>query len=342
MSAHVRCRRSESGQIFVWAAFLLPIMLVAAGLTFDVGNMINVRDELESAVDAAAVAAAQTIQDPNTTEAKMRQAAQTVAAKNNVASVSKNANNAHPVQIGLNTSNAEGGDVVIGTYDFVTRTFVRANPPIDVTQVNAVQINARLGSSAGTLPLAFGRLVGLNTYDTTKRALGVIGAPVAAKPTAPIAVDKGLFTGKRRGFTSPDDIVVSTKDPANAYWTGYFGGANASVVKNMVEDPSLIPTLTVKVDKISLAGGNMTADYQAMKARWNPGDEIIIPVVNTDPDQTKGLVVGFALMRINAIKATGNPKYISGELLSKKIVGYGDQATVGECFGFNCRAYLAY
>jgi len=334
-------RRSESGQIVVWATFLLPILLVAAGLTFDVGSMVNIRAELEQAVDAAALAAAKGIADPSASDTRVRTCARDVAAKNNLPSLGKKGKKGSWVELDLNAKkNAAGGDIVLGNYDFTTRAFTRATTlPIDVSTINAVQINARLGAVAGKLPLEFGGLLGTARFDTTRRAIGVIAAPLSAKPTAPIAVDKDIFSGKTRGFKPPNDIVVSTRDPANAQWTAYFDGVNANTVKNLVQNPDQIPEVTVGVDSINLANGSMVTDYQAMQNRWSPGDEIIIPVVNMDVGLLKGAVVGFAVMKINAIVASGNPKYIAGALVSKKIIG-SSPTTISECFGFNCRAFL--
>src|SRR5262245_61010002 len=150
-------RPSESGQIIVWTAFLLPILLLAAGLTFDVGNMINIRDELAASVDAATLAAARGLYDSKPSENYVRTTAKNVAAQNQVPSLGKNSKGT-AVTLDLNASNAAGGNIVLGTWDFPTRKFTAAATPVDLSAVNAVRINAPLSQVAGALPLSFGRI----------------------------------------------------------------------------------------------------------------------------------------------------------------------------------------
>src|SRR5207237_9744483 len=111
--------------------------------------------------------------------------------------------------------------LVLGTYDFNQKKFTALTFPVDVTKANAVQINARLGAASGTLPLAFGALVGMTAYDTTRTSIATLGGPISAKPTLPVAIDRNIFNGKTKGFTAPDDVIVSTK-LNNMAFTGFF------------------------------------------------------------------------------------------------------------------------
>src|SRR5437016_2114504 len=84
-----RAGRGDSGQVVLWTAFLLPILLIAAGLTFDFGNMINIRDELSGAVDSAALAGARSLHDPGTSESFVRNSTKDIAYSNQVSSLAK-------------------------------------------------------------------------------------------------------------------------------------------------------------------------------------------------------------------------------------------------------------
>jgi Flp pilus assembly protein TadG len=341
--AHRSCRRrgrqGESGQIFVWTSFLLPILLIAAGLTFDVGNMVNIRDELTSSVDAAALAAAEGLHDTKASESYVRNTAKNVAAENDVPSLGKNAKG-NAVTLDLNNTNAAGGDIVLGKYDFTTKTFTRA-APVNLSEVNAVQVNARLSKVAGSLPLAFGAMVGLKTYDTVRTAMAVIGAPVQVKANAPLVVDKNVFTGKTKGFTAPDDIILSTKVAADMMWTGFFNASNASNVAGYIAAPAGIPDLKIG-DVINTTTANEGANYHGMKDLFPPNSIMILPVVdfaNADKSKTTATVVGFVPIKVDKIVDTGSPKYLDGTVLNLK-TGSGNPTTIAECFGLDCRSFL--
>lgn len=328
------CERSrrdgESGQILVWTALLLPILVVATGLTLDVGNMINIRDELTNVVDAAALAATQAMHDPKASEAYVRAAAQEVAAQNAIPSLADHSTGStSAVHLDVNATNAAGGDVVLGTYDFAAATFTRATPPVDISTVNAVQVNARLSHAARAMPLAFGRVVGVPAFDTTRTAMAVLASPVGGQPLAPMAIDQKVFTAKAKGFTPPNDIQLSTG--TNMQWTGFFSGGGGTI-RRYVTNNQTIPTLHIG-DVIDLAGGTEPGAMRAMEAKWPAGSVIVVPVVSFG-QPTPGEVTGFASMVISAY----NGRTIDGEITVYK--ASLDPTTVAECFGTSCRSFL--
>src|SRR5437879_6474999 len=214
-----RDRKSESGAAFVIATVFLFVLLAAASLSFDISNMINVRNELGNAVDAAALAGTQALQDKTPTANSVRKAAQDIAAANPLPSLDKN-KGGNGVSLGLNSSNAAGGDIVLGKWDFTARTFTRATPPIDISAVNAVQVNARLSTVSRVLPLAFARVMGFTSFDTVQTAMAVHAATAKQKPTAPVAINRDVFNGKAKGLLRPDDISLAPKRRTDIAWPG--------------------------------------------------------------------------------------------------------------------------
>jgi len=288
-------------------------------------------------VDGAAVGAAQALQDGGTNEAHVRLAAQRLAAANPLPSLDKN-KGGNGVTLGLNSSNAAGGDIVLGNWDFTARTFTRATPPIDISAVNAVQVNARLSTVSRVLPLAFARVMGFTSFDTVQTAMAVFAATAKQKPTAPVAINRDVFNGKAKGFLPPDDLYLSTKSLTDMAWTGFFGSSNASNVKNLADAPANIPTLQVG-DVISLTSSNQTVDYHGMKADYPPGTKVLLPVCIFDAGITRGTVVGFTTVSIDFVQDTGDPKYIDTTLVPTK-TGSTYPDTTAECFGTDCRPFL--
>ena len=333
-----RHRRSESGYAVVLATVFLLVLLAAASLSFDISNMINVRQELGHAVDAAALAGAQALTAASPSASSVRKAALDLAAANPLPSLDKNAQGGNGVKLKHNSSNAAGGDVVLGTYDFTTSTFTLAPTPVDISTVNAVQVNARLSQAARALPLAFAPVLGATSFDTVRTAMSVIGATSKQKPTAPVAVNRDVFTGKAKGFLPPDDLYLSTKNLTDMAWTGFFGATNASAVKSFETDPSTIPQLKVG-DVINITNANQTADYHAMKADYPPGTRILIPVCIFDPGIARGTVVGFTTLRVDFVQDTSDPKFIDTTVVPNN-TGSTDPNTIAECFGTDCRSFL--
>jgi len=330
-------RGSESGVAIVWITIFLFVLVGCAALAFDISNMINVRDELGNAVDGAAVGAAQALQDGGTNEAHVRLAAQRLAAANPLPSLDKNKTGS-TVTLNSNSTNAGGGDIVLGNYDFTTAAFTRAGTPIDLSTVNAVQVNARLSTAARVLPLAFAPMLGFKSFDTVRTAMAVLGARSKQQPNSPVAVNRDLFNGKTKGILPPDDIYLSTKSLNDMAWTGFFGGTSASAVKSFVDSPGTIPALKVG-DVINITSANQTVDYHAMNVAFPTGSLMLVPVVIFDPGITRGTVVGFTTIRVDLIVDTGDPKYIDGTLV-KNTTGSTTADAGADCFGTDCRSFL--
>lgn len=333
-------RASEVGQILVWCTLMLPVLLVAASLTIDVGTMITTRGELESAVDAATLGGVQAILDTNSSETKVRNGAINVAAKNSVPSLGKTDKKTTPVHLDTNRTNDPRGTIVLGRYDFTTSTFTPAPFPVRFTDVNAVRVNAKLSTAARALPVVFGRLVGLDAFDVTRRATAVIASPSGAKPMAPLAIDKDAFRGKRKSCTGSDEITLVTE--TNMTWTTFFdGSSSASVLQNLVDNwKTQIPHLMIG-DVITMAPGTKPSMMHAMDAQWKKGDIITLAVTDFgNPGGTRSTVVGFAAMQIE--DADGDE--LEGRIVTLKRGHDGevdsDLETLAECYGLDCRAFL--
>ena len=57
--------RAQKGQIIVFTAFLLPLLIAATGFTVDFGNMYMHKARLQNAADAAAIAGGHSYHDNN-------------------------------------------------------------------------------------------------------------------------------------------------------------------------------------------------------------------------------------------------------------------------------------
>ncbi len=327
-------RRRESGQTFVLIAAALPALLLMAALAIDVARMIAVRDELRVAVDSAALAGARVLYDAAPTETKVRTSSQQVAGSDKVYGTG-GGSTGRAVALNVNTTNAATGDVVLGTWDFDAKTFAAATPPIDITSINAVRVNAQLSSAAALLPLTLGRLAGVTSFDTTLRATAVLGGPSQRQANFPMVVSTDLFKGSPKRLPTGVPFTM-TAGSTTAQWTGFFSGHGASTIRDYVANPSTVPT-TKRSDALDTTNGVVASAYHEAAADYPPGSIITVPVVSFASGSAR--VVGFATFSVVSITDTGSSKSIVGNLIGTT-TGTGGE-TLTDCFGLDCRALLA-
>lgn len=146
-----RFARDRRGNVTVAAALMLPTLVGFGTLAVDVSNLYVNRTHLQTAADAAALAAAQLIAN---TDAASR-AAVTLAAMN------------VPSHYGTVTTPA---DVTFGTYDATTRTFAPSS-----TNINAVRVVASRTAVRGNPPPTFlAELLGRRAQDLEATATALV------------------------------------------------------------------------------------------------------------------------------------------------------------------------
>jgi Flp pilus assembly protein TadG len=143
--------------MLVLIALILPILLFLVAMAVDVGYIQLVRSEMRASTDAAARAAGEALsRTQSLTQA--RQSAKDLANANKVAGAPLLLADSDIV-FGLSTRNSDG------TWSF--------NP--SGTPINAVRVNSRRtkGSLSGSVPLFFGRFLGVNDFEPSQTASSV-------------------------------------------------------------------------------------------------------------------------------------------------------------------------
>lgn len=142
-------RRDECGVIFIIVGLSLPVIFGAAAISVDFGQLLYIQTELQTAADAAALAATDAFDDE--TEAK---AVAVSYAELNM-----------PVADNGNVLNPD--DVILGNWDKDTATFTA-----DGTPTNAVQVTTRRAKeNSNAVPMYFAQLIGFNTRDVEATAI---------------------------------------------------------------------------------------------------------------------------------------------------------------------------
>ena len=151
-----RRRPLRDGIALVWTVLLLLLMILMMGLSVDWGKATYNLHELQVAADAAALAAAQWVKVD-----------QVIARDRGLELGLFNKTETVPVQIERNDGNTDTGELVIGRFDKLTRTFTATllNP-------NAVKVVAhRTTASHGPIATVFGSMAGVSTVDITREAI---------------------------------------------------------------------------------------------------------------------------------------------------------------------------
>ena len=339
-----RRKRDRKGAIAVLAALFMAIMLAMVAFVVDLGHVVVAQTELQRAADAAAHAAVQefrTQEDPIAAVIAARNVASDYVADNPVnhasASVDKNWYNAD-----------EDGDVVVGYYDFATRSMTQG----DINGYNAVRVRIRRDTSInGEIPLFFARVMGHTGVPIEAEATAAIVKDVGGirgtnerAPFLPITIKKsywedGLanssdqFTwnvgGDRVDGTEGDGIPEVDLFPSETDSSGNFGTLNVGVSENSTSHLSDVIRNGLTKDHLDFHGGDLSFDSNGELSMTGDtglsagmkddltaiiGKPAIIPLyasVSGPGNNSVFTIVQFVGVRIMDVKLTGNNKHVT-------------------------------
>jgi Flp pilus assembly protein TadG len=168
-----RTRRAERGSFAILFALALPALLALMALVVDLGHLYLVRSQLQNGGDAAALAG---VRDLNGTAARFPVARQS-AHDYGILHLA----NGTALNLDLNLGNADTGDIILGNWNFVARTFTVASAATPPLQVNAVKVFARrTAAEGGSVATFFARIFGVANKDLTTTSIAAGGAPSIA------------------------------------------------------------------------------------------------------------------------------------------------------------------
>jgi Flp pilus assembly protein TadG len=137
---YLRYHKGQKGIALVWMALMLTVLFMLAGLGIDIGYMYYVRNQLQTAADASALAGAALITNPNDLmQTNVRIEAITFAGKNTAAG-------GDAVVVVTDNTNALGAnnDITVGRWDGTTYT--PNTLPVNAIQVRPQRVAGLLGS----------------------------------------------------------------------------------------------------------------------------------------------------------------------------------------------------
>lgn len=305
--------------------FLIPLLCFGA-LAIDVAWVTVVKNELQTAADAAALAGAAKLTSSGSTSLNWTQAA---AAANSAVSLNRAAG------ASLSTGNVTTGywnlartpsvmqatTITPGTYDA---------PGIQVTVSRTTNVNG------GQIPLLLAGLLGIPGASGSATAVAVVSSPgaIGAGGVFPVAVDQCVLSLYWNASTNlplldpltnlPYELLITNGQmfgascPTGA-WTSFLTSANdVPTIAGLMQTGN--PTQLSIGESIYLAPGAKTALYGSVPV----GTTVLLPVVTQSATSSYVPIVGFAAFQIDA-SVGGSGKYIMGHFAA----GYRPTVPVG-------------
>jgi Flp pilus assembly protein TadG len=311
---------NERGSVLVFVTLMIVLLLVMVGMGLDTGQLAYVRSQGQPVVDAAALAAASAL--PSGDDATVQGRATAFNAKNNYLGSS-------------NTQHLQNSSVTFIQYNKATGTITKV---ANAAAANGVRVamedtNPYGGTTSGSMvsplfltPLfkMFGNSSAPNTQPVAVSATAII----EGIPALPLAIGgcppPDSCTSVNGNTATGCNLFQSNNNVDNSGWTTYtIGSANSNLIRQLIHNNGncgSVPPVSIGTC-INLQNGQDTAALKELKDVYvdsaNPpnGGCGLIPVITTNVTFNQcSPILSWAKLCITSIKATGNPKTITGSL----------------------------
>lgn len=303
--------RRQNGATLVFVAITIVVFLGVAALAVDIGYQKVVRNELQNAADATALAACNkfysrdpvVFSDPDSLEPLWNEAIQ-------------EANNS----IGMNESvNQTLQDLssLVGWWD-ITKAYSPDQWTISSPSTNyppptsnygpaiRVTVAKASGQNSGPISNFFGGILGVFTSDVNATSTAVAASPGSVRPQSliPVAVTKAL-ADRSTDFDNEDDLMIMGSpyfygDDLAGQWTSFHLDANdTTTVRGLIDDGN--PTALSIGDPIWIEPGVKDTLYdntnQPSIEKDYAGEDVVIPIIDVqdlaDNTHAEFPIVGF-------------------------------------------------
>ena len=222
---------NQRGTVWVLTLVLLLALMAVAGLAIDTMHAVAVRNELQKAMDAAALAGAGNLGFNASLFPTVRLASQTYAGLNPYSGGT--------ITLNANAANSANGDIVLGLYKAADGSFT---PTLDPTFVNAVQCR-----TSRVMPTSFLGLIGWPSLTISADAIGVASPPASIPPTGclfPMGVTECPFVSPGGSYGSSGcGRPFSTQSPSTTNTSAWIQTDHSSPDPSGTSTPNANQTL---------------------------------------------------------------------------------------------------
>ncbi len=283
--------KEERGAVAIIIAISIVMLISFAALAVDLGHLYVVRNELQDAADAGALAGARFLHNEDGTVNE---------GANQIAYDAATANISEGNAVDVNWSGGNSGDVERGHWSFATRTFTpnsslepvelwgRSTEELDNDPnfINAVRVKARRETTPASS--FFAKIIGFDSFVKSAEATAYIGF---AGTLAPFDVDQPIVICK-------DSILIndtyqcsigrminsgqSVTSSETGGWTDFNqdnpcqGGTNAPAVRGLVCGEGN-PDMIYLGESIATNGGEIQSAFNDLIKCWEDTTGKIVP-----------------------------------------------------------------
>jgi Flp pilus assembly protein TadG len=305
-------RQDESGSVTTVVALCLVVLIGLVALVVDTGYVMNIRNELQNAADAAALAGARSLFLSSLQAGEPNWIAAQEAATDVVRS---NRSSNQPLL---------DAQVQVGYWNLISKilqptTIVNTDNDLPAVMVT---VSRATGSNGGPVALAFAPILGIDTMAVGTQAMAVIGYPkeVDAGQAFPVAIYEGLVqeywdTDPPQSFKIGSKYHYPTSEAGQ--WTSFKVDANdVPTIRDLMEygNPT---TLEAGKDKIWIQPGTKTTLYNDVANMI--GQVVLCAVVRDLSSHAFVDLLGFVPFKIEAVSG-GSDKYIQGHFVPNHLV----------------------
>lgn len=334
-------KRQDGSIALFFLLFLIPLLSFGA-FAIDIARVAVVRNELQNAADAAALAGAAALMQsigvgPNWAQAvSAANGAVALNASDGVA-LSKGTATAGYWNLTGTPAGMQATTITPGTYDA---------PAVQVTATRTAGVNG------GAIPLLLGGLLGIASASGGATAVAALAAPggIASGGLFPLALDQCIYNQYWNLATNQPRVNPSTNLPYEfivtngqtygtscmaGQWTSFQSTANdVTSMANLMATGN--PSPLAIGDSIWLAAGVKASLYNSVPV----GTIVVLPVVTQMATKTYVAIVAFAAFHIDA-SVGGSAKYIQGHFVSG-VKLTGPATGVGPYYGVYVPPRLAF
>lgn len=310
-----RLASRQRGAVAIYVALFLVVMLGFIALSVDIGRALVVRNELQNAADAAALAGAGQLKWTNTPT--------TWANATSKANAAISLNYADGKALSTGTVTAGYWSVTGSPAGMQSTTITPSGGELPAVQVT---VSRTAGSNGGPIQTFFAGLIGTSTIDVSATAVAAIATPGVAKPGAlfPIAITQCMAGIYWDSSTGQPTIDPSTGKPyqikiGSSYHTGtcYYGqwttfntvANDTPTVINLIQNGN--PTTLSIGDNTWIDTGTKNSIYNAISTPV----QVLLPVVSNVSTGSNQPITAFAPFEIDQSVNGSNP-YIAGHFIT--------------------------
>ncbi len=308
----MRNLRSRNGQLSILVLVFLVAALIAIGaLGVDIAHIVCTTEELQTAVDAGALAGGPHLSEADKTRAVAE--ALTITASNR-ADGSMVSNNVPDTIVTVSTTDAttnSGGTVTVSAQKKITHLFAK----LFGRRTDVVYASATAGGIGQVTQIPAGRAFPIAISIDAVTQVGGVQAPLmSCQPGQVFTLYLDNKEDKNAAFTS------FTSGSANVQ---YFSEAMSEALGLTHSDPAVIPSISVG-SVINLNNGE--GGYQLMSHQFYSNimaePYILLPLIQGAPPLNQSsMVIGFVALKITGISKRNGVASMSGIIVKPAILG---------------------